>query len=638
MAGETKYVVDIELNVSGDPAAKVGKIKDMSGDLAKELGKAGGALLGGFEGAVERVGGMVAGIGKVGLAAAVGAATYGVVGLNQELETTQVSLAAVLNANGIGGGMAGAMQQAAGWVKEMKKDAKDLPGEFSDLLGIVQSGASAAFNAGLDVKGFERLASQGMAAAKAMSVPIDQAGRELAQLLEGRAGAHNVFGTRLGIHADDFKGKTPEERVQLITTALGKFQPAIEVFGNTMDAQSSTLVDNVKTFIGTATGPLFGKVKGTLAEVNAWFDKNQATVELYAFKVGYALEQAFDKGKAVILEYGPIVWEFAGKAYDKIVRLWQDAEPYVKSIGAEIKSFLQDNGSFDKIGTILKLYIAAKGIGAMSSVASTLSPIISAGVTAFAGGSAAAGAGAAGGAAAGAGVAAGEGALALGTGGAGAAAGAAAAPAGIIAAIGAAIYEVIDAQSRSRTVDHSGGSAYGRSDKERKYIDDLAEKGIAAGKAMGDVTDAAYDVPAGFSAAADAAQEFASIIRSLSKSGDFDKVSQIVQSTLDADQAAKDAQAQSEQRTSDFMQSSAAMGILAANALAKSAADEKKAADDRKKAGRGSGGTTIGKVEISVSTNQNAGQFARQVGAYLARQNRQRTSSPFPTNYTSFTG
>lgn len=656
MAG-VRYSVDIDLQVNGNPGAKLGNLQSQAKSIGADFAKAGQKLADGFTGAVEAIGAKAISLGKIGIGAGIAAATYGVLGLNNELESTKVSLAAVLNANGIGGGMAGAMEKAAGWVQQMKKDAKDLPGEFSDLLGIVQSGASAAFNAGLNVQSFEKLSAQAMAAGKAMAVPMDQAGRELAQLLEGRAGAHNVFGTRLGIHASEFNTKSNDQRIKMLTDALGKFEPAIKVFGNTFDAQSSTLIDNVKSFVGAATGPLFDKVKGTLGDANAWFDNNQMTVKKYADNIGYHLANAFDYGKGVVLEYGPLLIDFVERAYDKIVRLWQDAEPYVKSIGKEIKGFLTDDGAFDKIGTILKLYIAAKGGGAALSIGKDAIGAFSSlkGLGLF-GGSGSAAAGTAGAAAAGGGSFAAQAAAYLGEGAVTVGAGSAAAIGSIVAAVAAVLgfsaYEIGSAWSKKETTDAVGGGAYGYSEGQRKFVDTMIDKGIKAGDAMGQATDAALEVPAGFSAATDAAQEFASIIRSLAKSGDFNAISKINQGIDDAEARARRADETNEMISSGmnvlsqrFQADEAGRGghtgpsaieILATQAI-DAAKDAKKAEAENKrnKGVGGKGGTTIHKVEITVSNNNNPNQVARDVAAELQNMRRYRKSSPRVQNWSA---
>jgi hypothetical protein len=654
MAG-IRYVVDIALEVSGAPATKLTTLGSQANKLGSEMSRVGGKLLDGFTGAVESIGGKLLTIGKVAGTALIGGAVYGAAKLNNELETTQVSLAAILNAKGMTSSVESGMQVAAGWMAQMRKDARDLPGEFADLKGIVASAAGSAFESGLDVQTFERMAAQAMAAGKSMAVPLDQAGRELAQLLEGRAGVHNVFGMRLGIHAQGFNDKSGQERVKILQDSLAKFEPAIKVFGATFDAQSSAFIDNAKSFIGAATGPLFSRMTATLKDVNEWFDKNQYTVKLYADNVGHALVTAFDKGKAVFLEYGPILLDFGGRAYDKIVRLWQDAEPYVKAIGAEIKDFLRDDGSFGKLETILKLYIAAKvGSGALSIGGSMLTLASAAKGAGLFGGAAGAAGGAAGvGASAGAVAAAtGTSALetyALGTGlaaGAGMAATIGTIVLGATAAIAATAYEIWYARrGRFDQVDASGGGPYGRSEGAKKYVDDLTTKGLDAGRAISTMSEASYnaaqDVPVGFSAATDAAQEFAAVMRTLARSGDFDKIAKINE-TLDEeawrlDRAEDMRSVQHYSTEGDFRVGKYQLGAITNTFdMAVEAQKTKKLEEDRRKKGvEGKGGVTIHKVEITVISSQAPNQIARDVFAEFTNARRYRPSSPNVVNFSA---
>lgn len=391
MAG-TKYVVDVEFRQSGDPSAladkaggKVDALKSKfdttrasSGELGSAISALGSSAVGAFTGIVEKVGEIGIGLAALGVSTGIAAVTYGVIGLNSNLETTKVSLGAVLNANNQANGIEDGVAKAAGWVAQMKKDARDLPGEFEDLLGIVQSSAGTAFNAGMDIPKFEKVASSVMAAAKALNVQTDQAGRELGQLFEGRAGADNVLGMRLKIDAHalyedidkvkkHFKDLSAEGRVKAIEDAVAKFEPAIKAFGNTYDAQSSTLVDNVKNLIQIGTKGLFGSVVSDLGDVNNWFEANRDTVEQYAKRAGVWLVYAHDKARKIAEEWIPILKDFGERAYGKFVELWEDAAPIIEGIAKSIKDFLGDKDSIDRMSDLLKLYIAAKVGGAIAS-------------------------------------------------------------------------------------------------------------------------------------------------------------------------------------------------------------------------------------------------------------------------------
>ncbi len=365
---DLRYDVEIDLAVKG--SGGLGGLSGIGSGLDKLGGaftKFGGRVAEAFTGAVEQAGSFAMSMAKVGVGAGLAGAAYGVLKLNNNLETTQTSIAAVLNAQGEVGNIGAGMDKAGTLVAKMREDAKQLPGEFEELVQIFQSGISSAGNAGLNSIQFEKMSAQAMAAGKAMSVPLDQAGRELAQLLEGRAGAHNVFGTRLGITATDgFNKSSKEDQVKRITEALAKYDPAIKQFGTTFDAISSATVDNIKAFGMTATGPLFEHVKATLTDINNWFDNNKGQVSQWANQLGRWLAEAFDKGKAVVMDWWPAISAFAENAYNRITAIWADVGPTVSKIGESIQGFLKDPGSIDKIIKVLELYAMVKvGGGAM---------------------------------------------------------------------------------------------------------------------------------------------------------------------------------------------------------------------------------------------------------------------------------
>src|ERR1041385_4740666 len=125
-----------DLNASiGGVNRSIGSMTSGLNGLGSSLSKIGGDIRGAFEGAVESVASVAEGLVKLGAVAAMGAVTYGVVKLNNELEKTKISLATIFNAEGITNGMEEGLTLSSAVMTRMRKDAAELPGEFEDLVG-----------------------------------------------------------------------------------------------------------------------------------------------------------------------------------------------------------------------------------------------------------------------------------------------------------------------------------------------------------------------------------------------------------------------------------------------------------------------------------------------------------------------
>src|SRR5580704_6166428 len=317
-----------------------------------------------FESAVESAATLVAHVATLGAGAAFAGITYGVVKLNRELETTQIGLAAIFGAQGITSSMNEGMSIAAGLMDKMRTDAASLPGTFSDLVSIFRTISVPAFQAGASVNQVRKLASVAMATSVSIGLPTQQAGRELAMLLEGRAGAHNVFGLRLaglaGDKAKEFNRLAAPERMAAVTKELGKYSDALEVYKNSFQGLWTTLRDNGSKFVAAATTPLFTEIKHSMAEANDWFTQNHALVGYWADSIGSRLAQAFRVGEEKIKEWWPYITAFAQHAEERIKRIWQHIKPEFRQAEAFGKHLLGDDATFDKLGTILKLYAGVK--------------------------------------------------------------------------------------------------------------------------------------------------------------------------------------------------------------------------------------------------------------------------------------
>lgn len=349
----TTYLVDIDMKLSGSVASAVGSLSSA------------------FTGLVEKAGAVVKHMAELGAVGAIGAVTYGVFHLNKELENTQISLGAIYNAKGFADGIGQGVEMAAVSVQRMRKDAAQLPGEFEDLRGILMGIATPALNAGMNIEGLHQMSANTMAVAAVMGLQMDMAAREAAQLLEGRAGAHNVLGTRLGFTGDkaqEFNKKSAEDRVKALQTEFAKYSPAIQQFGHSYEGISSSTISNVKQLLSHATSPLFESIKVTLEKINQWYDANEARLEEWAQRIGKGLNDAFQWGLTQIELWWPAVQNFATQAGTKIAEIWEKVEPLIAKAATTLREFLGDSSAMDKVIHALELYGALKVGGSLLSM------------------------------------------------------------------------------------------------------------------------------------------------------------------------------------------------------------------------------------------------------------------------------
>lgn len=351
----------------------VPKLQEAERETSK-LGQAvrgfGRTATGVFTGVVEKVGAMTMGFAAAGAAAGVGALTYGVMKLNKEFEDTKISLATIFTARGQSSDLQQGLGMAAESMARMRRDAAALPGEMHELLYIFQTIATPGFNAGMTREQLEGVAAQTMAASKVVGIATDMAGRELAQLLEGRAGVHNVLGMRIGIGGGDqaqaFNQLAPEARLQRIMDELAKFEPSFEVFEKSFDGASATFINSAKEFLRVATEPVFGKLTDALGRINKWVEDNEARIEVWTSLLGQKLSEAWDWGTQKVEEWWPAVEAFATNAFVRLKSIWEDVQPYVERFGEAMKKALEDPGTIDKLITLLKLYAGVKVAGGVA--------------------------------------------------------------------------------------------------------------------------------------------------------------------------------------------------------------------------------------------------------------------------------
>ena len=615
----TTYKVAIEFETKGDFENKIGGASTKLGAanhaamrFSETMMGLGSRVMAPIDAVVGKIAGLGASLAKIGTAAGVGAAVYGVSSLNNELEKTQISMAAIFNANGAASSIQDGMELAAGQMAKMRKDAAELPGEFQDLANIMKGIAVPGMKGGMDADALRTMSAKLMAAGAVTGLPMDMVAREAAQLMEGRSGAHNVLGMRLaglsGAKAEKFNQLSSGDRMKILGEELDKYAPAIQVFKKSFDGISSTLLDNAKQFLGAATGPLFEHVKVTMSNMNIWFDQNHDKIIDFADDVGRKLGEAFRWGKRTIEEWWPVLATFAKNAYDKLSEIWKSLDINGGS-AQSFKDFLKAPESIDKIITVLKLYIAAKGVGMLAGgalggvqFASQVSSMLgssgaSAAATAASGAASGAGTGAL------AGVSTSVAGVGL-TGGAALAAGLAAATAAVVS-WGFAVDQAAKLYAETRrdisANVNASADALVRSMVEVDYTNKAYQEGM---QYLIDVHD---DVSASELMMAMAAREAAESLEQIS-------------------------QKKTEKFNQDVMDESM---LWIGQMVAKNPAYDPNATDkDAKKKGSmhpGGGGQTIQKVEIVVTSNQDPSRIARRVlGEIQSLQRNPRSSGHVP--------
>lgn len=252
----------------------------------------------------------------VGAAAALGVSQLAqkIFEIGRKAEDTRIAIAGMMQAGGAAGLTNSAddfnksMGMSAEIIKQMRKDARDLPGEFEDLVNVFRMGIGGGLDAGKSVNQIEQLSAKLMAFGAMAQLPSDQVGREFAMMMESRAGAHNVLfqrlHTQIGLTAKEFNALSSSDKWARIEKALKGYEPAIKAFGNTWSAVESTTEDFAKQIFRIGTAPVFEAVKRHLSEWNDWFQKNQEYVERMATTWGTelagGLETAYGWAKSLV--------------------------------------------------------------------------------------------------------------------------------------------------------------------------------------------------------------------------------------------------------------------------------------------------------------------------------------------------
>lgn len=244
----------------------------------------------------------------------------------QEIPTSVVTMASLINANQTYVDTAGKAVSAAANFGQSQADAKTMvdqmtqasktsAGSLQDFIGIgvdtLNAFTQSGGNLGAPFVAFDK---QVLTTASLLQEDFKQAGMDAMRILSGGAGLDvrlfaairpQIFAlskdlSKLPIDkaTEKFNKMAAPERLKLFQKAMSKFATpeAVGAITGTLPAQLSTLTDNVVAARNAFAGAFSDRALASLVRINAWFERNGSAIEATAKRWGSALAFAFDKG------------------------------------------------------------------------------------------------------------------------------------------------------------------------------------------------------------------------------------------------------------------------------------------------------------------------------------------------------
>ncbi len=255
--------------------------------------------------------------------AGAGTAFKQIVDLGEAYEGLMMRIAGTLQAFRMTPTFGIAQKQAEQIYSFLHKQAAKLPGEVEDYASVFAAALPKAIASGMtDIQSIADFTSRYTAVAMANMVDSAQAGRDLFEMLSGRARSDvktfRVLQEHIGMTAADFNKLSIAARRAKIDDALQNYNDLIAEFGNTFNAKFSTMISQAKELVRVGSKPLFEAAKVTIDRINKYLEDNHdrivqignyvsaqlathfGTVEQIAKTLGDNLSDVYDYTKAAI--------------------------------------------------------------------------------------------------------------------------------------------------------------------------------------------------------------------------------------------------------------------------------------------------------------------------------------------------
>ncbi len=335
-----------------------------------------------FNSALDSIGSTLAGIGETALTIGISAAALGMGALvkkgfefNDTMEQTQISFAAMANANGLIANMHQGMELSRSVMQDMRVDAAALPGEFKDLSKIMGEIMPMGAQHGMDIHQIEKLSAQAMSAGAALSVDFGDVGSAMRMMMAGKVRSNNPFFGKGGFHgeggapgsATEFNKLSYDKRMEAIHKIVDKLSESMEYSANSWRGLMTTITDKMRQGAGAIMMPLFNTAKGMMKSLGNWVGDNQLKLFSMAETFGLKLKDGFLRAIEIVQEWYPVVETFVETMYNGIKGVFDRMSPFIHEAFGWLKDFLTDPKAFDRIEKMLASAAALRVGGAVVS-------------------------------------------------------------------------------------------------------------------------------------------------------------------------------------------------------------------------------------------------------------------------------